>query len=143
MNIPDFKSTFGRVALQRIKKEYFIWLTTVDPAGTPQPRPVWFVWEDDSFLIFSQAKAHKLKHIQKNPQVSLNFNTSDDKGESQVIVITGSARIDPECPPVYKHRAYLKKYEDGIRRLGATPEQFAGEYSVAVRIAADKLRGWE
>ena len=143
MNLPDFKSTFGRVALQRIKKEYFTWLTTVDPTSTPQPRPVWFVWENDSFLIFSQAIAHKLKHIQKNPQVSLHFNTSDDKGESQVIVMIGSARIDTECPPVYKHRAYLKKYEDGIRRLGATPEQFAGEYSVAIRIAPDKLRGWE
>ena len=143
MNIPDFKSGFGRLVMQRIKKEYFIWLTTVDSTSTPQPRPVWFVWEDDSFLIFSQAKAYKLKHIQRNPQVSLHFNSTDDRGESRVIVITGSARIDAECPPVHKHRAYLRKYKDGIGRLGATPDQFAGEYSVAIRIAPEKLRGWE
>ncbi|HUG34711.1 MAG TPA: TIGR03667 family PPOX class F420-dependent oxidoreductase [Anaerolineales bacterium] len=143
MNIPDFKSKFGRVAMQRVKKEYFIWLTTVDSSGTPQPRPVWFVWEDDSFLIYSQAKAHKLKHIQRNPQVSLHFNSTDNKGESRVVVITGKARIDAQCPPAHKHRAYLRKYKDGIRRLGAAPEQFSAEYSIAIRITPAKLRGWE
>jgi predicted pyridoxine 5'-phosphate oxidase superfamily flavin-nucleotide-binding protein len=39
----DFKSKFGRAAKKNIQNEYFIWLTTVDANGTPQPRPVWFV----------------------------------------------------------------------------------------------------
>ena len=139
----DVKTKFGRFAMKHTKREYFVWLTTVDSNDTPQPRPVWFVWEADSFLIYSQAKAHKLMHIQRNPQVSLHFNTTDDKGESRVVVITGSARIDGKCPPAQKHRAYLRKYKDGIGQLGVTPEQFAGEYSVAIRIAPEKLRGWE
>jgi PPOX class probable F420-dependent enzyme len=143
MNIPDFKSKFGRVAMRRLKKEYFIWLTTVDSTGTPQPRPVWFVWDGDSFVIYNQAQAHKLTHIRRNPQVALHFNSTDDKGESQVVVLTGSAEIDASCPPAHENRAYLRKYRDGITRLGATSDQFAGEYSVAIRIAPVKLRGWE
>jgi PPOX class probable F420-dependent enzyme len=82
-------------------------------------------------------------HIQRNPLVSLHFNSTDDHGESRVVVITGSAGIGYQYLPVNKHRAYLRKYKDGIGRLGATPEQFAGEYSVAIRIAPEKLRGWE
>lgn len=139
----DFKSKLGRAALQRVKREYFIWLTTVDSTGTPQPRPVWFVWEADSFVIYSQAQAYKLKHIRKNPQVSLHFNTEDGLGEKSVVIFSGEATLDENCPAVHNNRAYLKKYKDGIARLGATPEQFSGEYSVALRIRPAKLRGWE
>ena len=139
----SLNTKFGRVAKKHLMSEYFVWLTTVDATGTPQPRPVWFIWEKDSFLIFSQAKAHKLKHIQKNPQISLHFNTADKKGEKRLIVFTGTARFDKSAAPAHKLRAYLKKYKEGIVGLGATPEQFAGEYSVAIRITPTKLRGWE
>lgn len=139
----DWKTKIGRVAKKHLKSEYFVWLTTMDATGTPQPRPVWFIWEKDSFLIFSQAKAHKLKHIKKNPQVSLHFNSADKKGEKRLIVFTGTAQIENTAAPAHKLRAYMKKYRAGITGLGATPEQFAGEYSVAIRITPTKLRGWE
>ena len=139
----DFTSKFGRFAKKHIQSEYFIWLTTVDSAGTPQPKPVWFVWENDSFLIFSQAKAYKLKHIRKNPNVSLHFNTADDKGEKRLIIFAGTATIDQDKPPANRVRAYMRKYKSGIADLGATPEQFAGEYSVAIRIHPSNVRGWE
>ncbi len=139
----EYESRLGRLATKHIKSEYFIWLTTVDSTGTPQPRPVWFIWENDSFLIFSQAKAYKLKHIRKNPKVSLHFNSADTKGEKRLIIFTGTARIEKKPLPANQHRAYLKKYKSGILGLGATPEQFSGEYSVAIRITPTKLRGWE
>lgn len=139
----NLNTKFGRVAKTHLKSEYFVWLTTVDSTGTPQPRPVWFIWEKDSFLIFSQAKAHKLKHIQKNPQVSLHFNSADKKGEKRLIVFTGSAVIASNSTPAHKIRTYMKKYKEGIEGLGATPAQFAGEYTVAIRITPTNLRGWE
>ena len=139
----DFQSKFGRVAKKHLKSEYFVWLTTVDSNLAPQPRPVWFIWENDSFLIFSQVKAHKIKHIRMHPHVSLHFNAGDDKGEMNLIIFTGTATIDTACPPAHKIRAYMRKYKAGILGLNATPEQFSGEYSVAIRIAPTKLRGWE
>ena len=139
----DFKTKFGRFAMKHLKSEHFIWLTTVDSTGTPQPRPVWFIWEADSVLIFSQAKAYKVKHIQKNPNVSLHFNSADAQGEKRLIMITGIAKIDSHCLPANKIRAYLHKYKSGIIGLNATPAQFAGEYSVAIRITPTNLHGWE
>jgi hypothetical protein len=39
MSMLDLTSKFGRV----VKRLLFIWLTTVDAKGKPQPRPVWFI----------------------------------------------------------------------------------------------------
>jgi PPOX class probable F420-dependent enzyme len=124
-----------------IKQEYIIWLTTVGLNLAPQPRPVWFIWQKDSFLIFSQPHAHKLKHIKGHPKVSLHFN-SDKTADEDVIVYLGTAQIDRNVPPAHRVPTYLKKYRAGIEALGATPEQFSQEYSVAIRITPTSLRGW-
>ena len=139
----DFKTKFGRFAIKHLKSEYFIWLTTVDSTGTPQPRPVWFIWENDTVLIYSQAKAYKLKHIQNNPNVALHFNSADAQGEKRLIMFTGTAVIDKNAMPTNKLRAYMRKYKSGITNLNMTADQFAKDYSVAIRITPTNLRGWE
>ena len=138
----DFNSKFGRVVKKHLKSKYFIWLTTVDSKGMPQPRPVWFIWDDDSFLIFSQPNAYKVKHLKNNPKVSLHFNTTDETGEKDVIVLNGEAVIDKDVPPAHKVKAYMKKYKTGILGLNATPEEFGKEYSTAIRIRPTEVRGW-
>jgi PPOX class probable F420-dependent enzyme len=138
----DLSSKFGRAVKRHLKDQYVIWLTTVDSDLTPQPRPVWFIWDDDSFRIFSKPDAHKVKHIEKNANVALHFNT-DDTGDKHVIVFTGEAILDASCPPAHKVAAYLKKYKGGIIALGMTPEGFSMEYSRAIRIRPADVRGWE
>lgn len=138
----DFNSKLGRKAKKHLQKEYFVWLTTIDSKNTPQPRPVWFIFEKDSILMFSQPQAFKLKHIARNNKISLHFNTLDKKGEEDVTIFHGEAKVVSDVPPANKVSAYLRKYRAGIKSLGATPEQFAQEYSVAVRISLDSLRGF-
>jgi len=138
----DFNSKFGRTIKKHLKNQYFVWLTTVDAKGTPQPRPVWFIWEDDSFLIFSPPNAYKVKHLRNNPKVSLHFNTSDEAGEKDVIIFIGEAVIDKKVLPAHKVKAYLKKYRTGIIGLNMTSEGFSEEYSTAIRIKPTEVRGW-
>lgn len=137
----DFKSKLGRMAMRHLKKEFFIWLTTVDSSGTPQPRPVWFVLEGDSLLMYSQPGAFKLKHILNNPNVSLHFNTPDAKGEEEVVIFRGTAKVDPKAEAANKNNIYIRKYRADIKRMGVTPQQFAQAYSTAVRIKLTSLRG--
>jgi PPOX class probable F420-dependent enzyme len=137
----DLNSKLGRKARRHLKQEYVVWLTTVGSDLAPQPRPVWFTWDGDSFLIFSQPHAHKVRHIAGHPRVALHFNT-DETGDADVIVFGGTAAIDTAAPPAHKVRAYLRKYRAGIAELGMTPEQFSREYSVAVRVTPATLRGW-
>jgi PPOX class probable F420-dependent enzyme len=138
----DLTSKFGRVVKEHLNNQYVIWLTTVDSHLTPQPRPVWFIWEGDSFLIFSQAKAYKVKHILKNPMVALHFNT-DETADEHVIIFLGAASIDTNCPPAHQVPAYFEKYKSGITDLNMTPEEFSREYSIAIRIMPTEMRGWE
>ena len=138
----DFTSKFGRVVKRYLEVQYVIWLTTVDANLTPQPRPVWFIWQDDAFLIFSKPKAHKISHITKNPKVALHFNT-DETGDKHVIVFTGEAAIDPNSPAAHQVPVYFEKYKDGITDLGMTYEEFSRDYSTAIKIKPTEVRGWE
>ena len=138
----DLSTPFGKAVQRHLEREYAIWLTTVDSSGTPQPRPVWFIWQDDSFLIFSKPNAYKVKHIARNPKVALHFNT-DESGDQHVMVFTGEAAFDDACPPAHLVTAYFEKYKDGIASLNMTPEGFSMEYSRAIRIKPAELRGWE
>jgi len=137
----DPKVELERKARRLLKSEYVIWFTTVGSDLAPQPRPVWFIWDRDSFLIFSQPHAHKVRHLRAHPNVSLHFNT-DKTGDQDVIVYVGKAVIDSSASPAHKVPAYFKKYKTGIEELGMTPEQFSKEYSVAIRVTPISLRGW-
>jgi PPOX class probable F420-dependent enzyme len=137
----DLTTKFGRKVKRHLKQEYIVWLTTTGSDLAPQPRPVWFIWDGVSFLIFSQPLAHKVQHITAHPRVALHFNT-DATGDQDVIIFVGDATFDPTAPPAHKVRAYFRKYRAGIQALGMTPEQFSGEYSVAIRVTPAVLRGW-
>ena len=138
----DLKTDFGRAVEKHLQSEYVIWLTTVDSHLTPQPRPVWFLWEYDTILIFSQPEAYKIKHIKQHPRVALHFNT-DDSGDKHVMVITGEAVIDPNGVTPNQVPAYLEKYKTGIADLDMTLEAFNAGYSTLIRITPSELRGWE
>ena len=137
----DNKRKLESKAKRLIKQEYVIWFTTVDSTGTPQPRPVWFVWDKDAFLIFSQPGAHKAAHIRRNPYASLHFNT-DKTGDQDVVVYVGTATLIENAKPAHKVPTYFKKYKSGIKSLGMTPEGFSKEYSLAIRVKPSSLRGW-
>jgi PPOX class probable F420-dependent enzyme len=137
----DLTSEFGRKAKRHIETETVIWLVTVDANLVPQPRPVWFIWDDNSFLIFSKPTSYKLRHIAANPMVSLHFNT-DETGDDDVVVFSGTAAVQTDMPPADRVLPYVEKYRAAMAHLDMTPEQFSAEYSVAVRVKPTSLRGW-
>ena len=136
----DFKSKLGRKAKKLLDSEIVIWLTTMGSDLTPQPRPVWFVPDDDDVLIYSKPD-NKVRHIRQHPRVSLHFN-SDEWGDDPVLVLTGSASLDVEKRPAHEIAAYVKKYKKGMAELDMTPEQFAAEYSQPIRVTLTGVRGW-
>jgi PPOX class probable F420-dependent enzyme len=126
---------------QRLRDEKTVWLTTVRDDGTPQPVPVWFLWDGDTFLIFSQPKAQKLRNIAHNPKVSLNFKHTDDFGEDGIVIIFGEAYVDKRVPPSNQLADYLEKYLEGIKGINMTPDSLAAEFSVALRVKPTRVRG--
>jgi PPOX class probable F420-dependent enzyme len=137
--IVDISTDFGKRVERRLREEWIAWLTTVDSKGMPQPRPIWFLWDGESFLIYSRPGMAKLAHIGRNPHVSLNLD-GDGRG-GDIIVFTGEASIDPNALPADQVAAYIEKYEQAIERIRMTPSEFAASYSVAMRVRPNKLRG--
>ena len=138
----DLTSDFGRKVKRHLKQESVIWLTTVGPDLTPQPRPVWFVWDGSTFLIFSRPRTAKVSQIRAQPRVALNFNTDAEQGDIDVIVFTGLAVIEPGASLAHQTPAYLKKYRTGIAGLKMTPAEYGQAYSVAIRVTPTGVRGW-
>jgi PPOX class probable F420-dependent enzyme len=141
LQLPDPATPFGERVARRLHDELVIWLTTVDAKGTPQPTPVWFLWDEatSTFLIYSRAEAKRLTHMQQNPRVALNFDGNGLGGD--IIVITGQAQVSPGDPPAYQVPDYVEKYRERIARNFTTAENFASMYPVALRIHPTAIRG--
>lgn len=136
----DLSTEFGARVAKRLQDERIVWLTTTSADGTPQPNPVWFLWNGDNVLIFSVPNQAKLANIERNPRVSLNFNSNDWGGE--IAVITGAASVDPAGPSAAERDAYSTKYADGMQSIGLTADAFLAKYSVPIRVTPEKLRGF-
>ena len=136
----DTSTELGTRALRRLRDDQVIWLVTVDPDGTPQPSPIWFLWDAETILFFSQPNKPKLRNIRRNPRVALHFDSDGEGGD--IVVLTGTAEVLSEEPPDEQMTAYLAKYRAGIEELGMTPAGMAQEYSVRVRVRPTRLRGF-
>ena len=96
---------------QRLDDELVVWLTTVRSDATPQPSLVWFLWDNEEFLVFSEPGKAKLRNIAANPVVSLNLNSVGDGG---VAVFTGEARLSREDDDPSTNQRYIDKYRSLI-----------------------------
>lgn len=111
----------------------------MDGRGTPQPVPVWFLWDGDrELLLYSRPDKPKLRHIARNPRVSLNLDGNGRGGD--IVVCLGGARVSGD-PPADQVPDYVAKYKGLIERNGWTPASFAADYSVPLRITVTRIRG--
>jgi PPOX class probable F420-dependent enzyme len=148
--LPEPGTPFGDLVRKRLREETIIWLTTVGASGTPQPNPVWFLWEPDAdsdlgeggFLIYHDNTAARLRTLTERPRVSLNFNSTGDGGG--IAVFTGRVEILENHPRPHEVPAYLEKYTPSLQaiRPGGTLAEFLAEYSVVTRIRPEKVRGF-
>jgi PPOX class probable F420-dependent enzyme len=136
--LPDPSSPFGRQVRDRLAQESLIWLTTVGRDGTPQPNPVWFLWEDGSLLVYNTPRANRINHVRRRPQVSLHLNSRNGGG---IVVVTGTAEIVDTEPPADQHQQYLAKYADAMAQVAGSTAAFARTYSVPIRVRPTNIRG--
>ena len=138
MVVPD--GPFGERVARRLRDDYAIWLTTVGADGTPQPNPVWFLWDGDAtVLVYNRPDAHRLAHIDRQPNIALHLDGNGRGGD--IVVLSATARRAPGTPAAHENADYVAKYGDGMRRVSSSLEQFAQDYSVALQIDIRRIRG--
>jgi PPOX class probable F420-dependent enzyme len=136
----DTTSEFGARVDRRLREDKVIWLVTTDANGVPQPTPVWFLWNGQTLLIYSQPDKPKLRNIQHSPRVALHFDTDGTGGD--IVVVTGDARVAKHLPSADQVPEYVRKYAEDIPEIGRSPESLAREYSVPIEITPTRLRGF-
>jgi PPOX class probable F420-dependent enzyme len=140
-DILDLDTEFGSRTERRLREETLGWLVTAGKDGTPQPNPVWFLWDGEGLLIYSAPDQAKLKNIERNPMVAFHLDSRRDGDD--IVIITGEAHIDGTAPPVDRNPPYVAKYQEEIKRIGLfNAEAMALTYSVAIRLTPRKLRGF-
>lgn len=136
--ILDTSTDRGKHVERRLHEDGIGWLTTVRPSGQPDSVPVWFLWNGETILIYSQPQQTKMHNLAHNPKVTFTIDGTNDG--SDVIRIEGVAQHDEAHPRVQDNPAFIEKYADGIRRIGYAPEEMGNAYSAAIIITPTRFR---
>jgi PPOX class probable F420-dependent enzyme len=128
----------GAAVTKRLEHELVAWLTTVSPDGQPQSSPVWFVWDEGEFLVYSLVVTPRVRNIRANPRVAVNLNS--DATASDVVTFEGEARIVADAPLPSGVPAFRAKYRHLIEAEGWTVDGHAADYPLAIRVRPTRVR---
>src|SRR5690348_4255529 len=105
---------------QRLRAEPMIWLSSVRPDGRPHLAPVWFLWDGEHILIYSQPGKQKVRNIQHSHHVVLALDTADEGGD--VVIIEGTAELLDPAGPTMNLSAFVEKYAEHMQSMQSDPE---------------------
>ena len=71
---------------------------------------------------------------------ALALNLDGDGNGGDIVVALGEAALSDD-PPAHELPDYVEKYLPLIERNGWTPESFAADYSVPIRVTLRRVRG--
>jgi PPOX class probable F420-dependent enzyme len=136
----DLSTPRDRHVDERLRAEPIIWLATTRPDGRPHNIPVWFWWDGQSVLIFSQPNNQKIRNLRHSPHAVLTLNALDD-GED-IAIIEGTAELVAQPTSELMLPAFGEKYADLFVRVGSDPAKMAAEYSQPIRVTPTKVIAW-
>ena len=112
-------------------------MSTFRNDGTVLLSPLWFIWEDGGFTIGMAAGDGKLKHLRRDPRVTIVVN--EDEFPYRGFELRGEASsarraVRPGHPP---DRDPLR------RRRGGRPSTTTTRGGTVARIEPGETRGWD
>ena len=125
---------------QRLREEPIVWFTTVRPDGRPHTVPVWFLWDGETFLIFSQPGNLKIRNLQRNPHITHAPDGTKQGGD--VVTVEGEAELLSEPSRNILAPAFGEKYASMIKTMGVDTEGLVEDYSQPIRIKPTKFIAW-
>lgn len=90
---------------------------TIDADGYPHVTPLWFVWDDGTFHLASDAGRPHLARIRTNPKVGLIIDVEeperpDGERPNRQVRVTGHATITPDNDGSWTTRIWAKYRQD-------------------------------
>jgi hypothetical protein len=89
---------------------------------------VWFLWDGEAILVFSEPTSFRVRNIKNNPHVALTLQGVDGLGNN-VVIINGEAELRPGNRAIPD--AYWQKYDMNAAIAGgmkAAGQSYSGKY---------------
>jgi len=122
-----------------IETAVYVWCTTIRADGVPQPTPIWFLRDEDSFYFYTPPDSQKVKNLATNAHIALSF--ADDVEGEIYFVVTGTAHIDTSLPSPVDNEPYMTKYGAAHYMTETTPAKYAQIFSLPIRVVPARVRG--
>lgn len=122
---------------ERLRDTLIAWVTTMRPDGRPHLAAVWFFWEGDTILIFSQPN-QKVRNLRANPSVALALDNTKDGDDA--ITIEGQAELLPAGTVTTEYQPYAAKYAARYAEMQWSAAEMAQTYTQAIRITPTRFR---
>jgi PPOX class probable F420-dependent enzyme len=136
----DLSTPKDRHIDERLRSELMIWLATTRPDGRPHNIPIWFWWDGETILMFSQPNNQKIRNLRHSPHVVLALNTLDD-GED-VVIIEGTAELLAQPTSELMLPEFGEKYAHLWDRINSSPAKMKAEYNQPIRVTPTKFIAW-
>ena len=124
----------------RLRADLIAWLATVRYDGRPHNVPVWFWWDGETVLIFSEPDTQKVRNLRWSPHVVLALDTAD-QGED-VVIVEGVAELVGLPSAELMPAGFGAKYAALFARLGSDPVAMAARYSQPIRVRPTRFVAW-
>ena len=133
---------------QRLRNDPLVWLITVRPDGRPHVVPVWFFWDDETFLICSHPNSQKLRNLRQNSHVILALDGAGNLGYD-LVVVEGTAELLNETSLSLSkaYPAFAEKYaallqsilEAGLENQDLDWQALVADYSQPIRVTPTRF----
>jgi PPOX class probable F420-dependent enzyme len=110
-------------------------LASVGPGGGAQAAPVWYLYEDGTFLINTDRGSQKHRNIERNPEVTLVIDLRTPP--FYAVMAQGRAEIGPRFSDEQRMRLYTRYLGEEIARQFF--EMRSGEDAVSIRLTPRKI----
>jgi PPOX class probable F420-dependent enzyme len=137
--LPPAGTEFGARVRHRLAEERVIWLSTVSDRGSPEPNPVWFLWEDEGFTLFNDRSSRRVANVLARPPVTLHFD-GGPLGRN-IVVFRGRAEVVAGTAKSAGSPGYLAKYAADIDRIMGGRERFLRSHPTVIRVRPHAVRG--
>ena len=125
-------------AREHLALDVVAWLTTVSPDGRVQSSLISFLHDGAGVYFYSQPMTPKVRNIAHSPQVS--FHLASDAFGDHLLIIEGTAAIDPAIPPLDANEPYVAKYREPHEHWGLDFTETSRAFSVPIRIRPSRVR---
>lgn len=128
-------------ALDLLRSERVLWLTTRDRESGAHVVPMPFTWDGEAIWVFAKPGQRKLQNLARDSRAMLAVGSADGDLDVQLIEARGEI-LAGEAGAVAPLAAHLARHRSAIEAAGLDAERYVSRYPQAIRLVPTRYLPW-